>query len=122
MLCLYHLHCPRGVLNCTQKHNAWMPNLKALGPKCGIIICLVVEYDKHFSGFGFLPVLLDFVFLLDLCLKEKVLIRSHIDFTQEYRVILKLEMFSYLSCRSVKLSSLIRLEALSLMLLLRGDT
>ena len=98
-----------------------MPNLKALGPKCGIIICLVVEYDKHFSGFGFLLVLLGFVFLLDLCLKEKVLIRSHIGFTQEYEVILKLERFSHLSDRFFKLSSLIRLKALSLMLLLRGD-
>ena len=49
------------------------------------------------------------------------MIRSHIGFTQERGVVLKLERFSHLSGQSFRLGSLIRLEALSLVLLLRAD-
>ena len=55
-------------------------------------------------------------------LKGYGMIRSHIDFTQECGVVLKLERFSYLSGRSFGLDSSTRLKALLLVLLLRVDT
>ena len=48
------------------------------------------------------------------------MIRSHTGSKQEYRVVLKLERFSYLSGHSFRFDSLIGLEALSLVLSLRA--
>ena len=55
-------------------------------------------------------------------LKGYGMIRSHIGSTKECGVVLKLERFSHLSGQSFGLGSLIGLEALSLVLLLRVCT
>ena len=47
------------------------------------------------------------------------MIRSHIDYTRDYGVVLKLERLSHLSCWSFGLSSSIGFGCLSLVLLLR---
>ena len=55
-------------------------------------------------------------------LKGYGMIQSHIGYTQECGVVLKLERFSHLSGRSFGLGSPIGFEAISLILSLRTNT